>query len=106
MLHPSLFHQILFCRWAYHLRRSTNSRFVGFVYPWQKIQAADLILGANFDGYDLEIPSGCATPGLECVAAFRSFIRIQRAYADWCDHTNTNAPDPIRTPQLSVFGRD
>ena len=25
---------------------------------------------------------------------------------DGCDHTNTNAPDPIRTPQLSVFGRE
>ena len=25
---------------------------------------------------------------------------------DVCDHTNTNAPDPIRTPQLSVLGRD
>ena len=23
-----------------------------------------------------------------------------------CDHTNTNAPDPIRTPQLSVLGRE
>ncbi|GAB4837321.1 hypothetical protein Ancab_002213 [Ancistrocladus abbreviatus] len=23
-----------------------------------------------------------------------------------CDHTSTNAPDPIRTPQLSVFGRE
>ncbi|GAB4846132.1 hypothetical protein Ancab_025130 [Ancistrocladus abbreviatus] len=23
-----------------------------------------------------------------------------------CDHTSTNAPDPIRTPQLSVHGRD
>ncbi|MED6226420.1 hypothetical protein PIB30_103541, partial [Stylosanthes scabra] len=23
-----------------------------------------------------------------------------------CDHTSTNAPDPIRTPQLSVIGRD
>ncbi|KAF1897734.1 hypothetical protein Lal_00032492 [Lupinus albus] len=23
-----------------------------------------------------------------------------------CDHTNTNAPDPIRTPQLSVFDRE
>ncbi|KEH38046.1 hypothetical protein MTR_2g059810 [Medicago truncatula] len=22
-----------------------------------------------------------------------------------CDHTSTNAPDPIRTPQLSVLGR-
>ena len=25
---------------------------------------------------------------------------------DWCDHTSTNAPDPIRTPQLSVIGRE
>ena len=24
---------------------------------------------------------------------------------DVCDHTSTNAPDPIRTPQLSVLGR-
>ena len=25
---------------------------------------------------------------------------------DGCDHTNTNAPDPIRTQQLSVLGRE
>ena len=24
---------------------------------------------------------------------------------DGCDHTSTNAPDPIRTPQVSVLGR-
>ncbi|KAH0727816.1 hypothetical protein KY289_000984 [Solanum tuberosum] len=23
---------------------------------------------------------------------------------DGCDHTSTNAPDPIRTPKLSVLG--
>ena len=23
---------------------------------------------------------------------------------DECDHTSTNAPDPIKTPQLSVLG--
>ena len=23
-----------------------------------------------------------------------------------CDHTSTNAPDPIRTPQLSLLGRE
>ena len=23
-----------------------------------------------------------------------------------CDHTSTNAPDPIRTPLLSVLGRE
>ena len=25
---------------------------------------------------------------------------------DGCDHIFTNAPDPIRTPQLSVLGRE
>ena len=25
---------------------------------------------------------------------------------DGCDHTSTNAPDPIRTPQSSVLGRE
>ena len=25
---------------------------------------------------------------------------------DVCDHTCTNAPDPIRTPQISVLGRE
>ena len=25
---------------------------------------------------------------------------------DGCDHTSTNAPDPIRTLQLSVLGRE
>ena len=25
---------------------------------------------------------------------------------DGCDHTRTNATDPIRTPQLSVLGRE
>ena len=25
---------------------------------------------------------------------------------DGSDHTSTNAPDPIRTPQLSVLGRE
>ena len=31
---------------------------------------------------------------------------IWRAKPDGCDHTSTNAPDPIRTPQLSVLGRE
>ena len=25
---------------------------------------------------------------------------------DRCDHTSANAPDPIRTPQLSMLGRE
>ncbi|GLU17424.1 hypothetical protein SLE2022_337910 [Rubroshorea leprosula] len=29
-----------------------------------------------------------------------------RASTDGCDYTSTNAPDPIRTPQLSVLGRE
>src|SRR5215467_15788242 len=32
--------------------------------------------------------------------------RIDRGNANGCDHTSTNAPDPIRTPQLSVLGRE
>ncbi|KAF1885763.1 hypothetical protein Lal_00008501 [Lupinus albus] len=31
---------------------------------------------------------------------------FDRAYTCRCDHTSTNAPDPIRTPQLSVLGRE
>ena len=30
----------------------------------------------------------------------------ERNTIDGCDHTSTNAPDPIRTPQLSVLGRE
>ena len=25
---------------------------------------------------------------------------------DWCDYTSSNAPDPIRTLQVSVLGRE
>ena len=28
------------------------------------------------------------------------------ACSNGCDHTSTNAPDPIKTPQLSVLGRE
>ena len=28
------------------------------------------------------------------------------AFSNDCDHTSTNAPDPIRTPQLSMLGRE
>ena len=30
-------------------------------------------------------------------------VVIDRATVSRCDHTSTNAPDPIRTPQLSVY---
>ncbi|GLT90527.1 hypothetical protein SLE2022_084540 [Rubroshorea leprosula] len=33
-------------------------------------------------------------------------IYIFGASMDGCDHTSTNAPDPIRTLQLSVLGRE
>ena len=32
--------------------------------------------------------------------------RNERGKYFGCDHTSTNAPDPIRTPQLSVLGRE
>ena len=35
-----------------------------------------------------------------------NIIRIVRAGVNGCDHTSTNAPDPIRTSQLSVLGRE
>ena len=35
-----------------------------------------------------------------------SFKRTVTQEHDGCDHTSTNAPDPIRTPQLSVLGRE
>ena len=34
------------------------------------------------------------------------FKRTATQEHDGCDHTSTNAPDPIRTPQLSVLGRE
>ncbi|WVY92136.1 hypothetical protein V8G54_037650 [Vigna mungo] len=36
----------------------------------------------------------------------RSHIYVDRAIPDRCDHTSTNAQDPIRTPQLSVPRRE
>ena len=34
------------------------------------------------------------------------FKEIVTQEHDGCDHTSTNAPDPVRTPQLSVLGRE
>ena len=36
----------------------------------------------------------------------REVKRIWWTWDDGCDHTSTNAPDPIRTPQLSVLGQE
>ena len=33
-------------------------------------------------------------------------IGIKVENPNGCDHTSTNAPDPIRTPKLSVLGRE
>ncbi|MED6154351.1 hypothetical protein PIB30_111591 [Stylosanthes scabra] len=50
---------------------------------------------------------GPAMPlGGGAVALGGALMMIVRAYIGRCDHTSTNAPDPIRTPQLSVLGRD
>ena len=35
-----------------------------------------------------------------------SFKGNSKRRVDGCDHTSTKAPDPIRTPQLSVLGRE
>ena len=56
-------------------------------------------------------PNGVAGPTsiLRCASWGRGCKGIKRNYrmsCDGCDHTITNAPDPIRTPQLSVLGRE
>ncbi|MED6154575.1 hypothetical protein PIB30_113862, partial [Stylosanthes scabra] len=49
---------------------------------------------------------GPARPlGGAAVALGGARMMIVCAYVGRCDHTSTNAPDPIRTPQLSVLGR-
>ncbi|MED6202544.1 hypothetical protein PIB30_106658, partial [Stylosanthes scabra] len=50
---------------------------------------------------------GPARPlGGGAVALGGALMMILCAYIGRCDHTSTNAPDPIRTPQLSVLGRE
>ena len=46
--------------------------------------------------------------GDNMTAAIRNdgFMGTATQEHDRCDHTSTNAPDPIRTPQLSVLGRE
>ena len=36
----------------------------------------------------------------------REVKRIWWTWDDQCDHTSSNAPDPIRSPQLSMLGRE
>ncbi|MED6227339.1 hypothetical protein PIB30_112553, partial [Stylosanthes scabra] len=51
--------------------------------------------------------NGPARPlGGSAVALGGALMMIVCAYIGRCDHTSTNAPDPIRTPQLSVLGRE
>ncbi|MED6215420.1 hypothetical protein PIB30_113482, partial [Stylosanthes scabra] len=40
------------------------------------------------------------------VALGGALMMIVCAYIGRCDHTSNNASDPIRTPQLSVLGRE
>ena len=46
--------------------------------------------------------------GDNMIAVIRNdgFKRTATQEQDGCDHTSTNAPDPIRTPQLRVLGRE
>src|SRR5687768_18599681 len=43
---------------------------------------------------------------LEFLMGGNAHIKKLLRAVDGCDHTSTNAPDPIRTPQLSVLGRE
>ncbi|MED6203195.1 hypothetical protein PIB30_113159, partial [Stylosanthes scabra] len=40
------------------------------------------------------------------VALGGAVMMIMCTYIGRCDHTSTNAQDPVRTPQLSVLGRE
>ena len=46
--------------------------------------------------------------GDNLIAAIRNdgFKRTPTQVHDGCDHTITNASDPIKTPQLSMLGRE
>ena len=46
--------------------------------------------------------------GYNMIAVIRndSFKGTTTQEHDVCDHTSINAPNPIRTPQLSVLGRE
>ena len=46
--------------------------------------------------------------GDNMTATFRNdgFMGTATQEHDGCDHTSTNASDPIRTPQLSFLGRE
>ena len=97
----------------YFLRRAYRSRRPRTLASGAQ-SAPDEKYGAPKRRGDVDLEKSAEAPRVapvyaavsKCVAASGSFIRIGRAYADGCDHTNTNAPDPIRTPQLSVFGRE
>ncbi|RIA04352.1 hypothetical protein BRARA_K01418 [Brassica rapa] len=48
----------------------------------------------------------CGPHGLTLGLAETKNIRKRECCTDGCDHTRTNALDPIRTLQLSVVGRE
>ena len=53
-------------------------------------------------------PAGPASvgPGAPQPVSRGTHLTFARAAHGGCDHTSTNAPDPIRTPKLSVLGRE
>ena len=69
-----------------------------------------------FNALNVKAALACTAPGdprtWPTALPFASLVRASghlklflRAYDFGCDHTSTNAPDPIRTPQLSMLGR-
>ncbi|MED6191230.1 hypothetical protein PIB30_114061, partial [Stylosanthes scabra] len=71
--------------------------------PGSSAPAGRVSIRAGLHGEEM----GPARPlGGAAVALGGALIMIVCAYIGRCDHTSTNAPDPIRTPQLSVLGRE
>ncbi|KAL0745193.1 hypothetical protein Bca101_102318 [Brassica carinata] len=48
----------------------------------------------------------CGSHGQPLEISEQKDIWNRESCTNGCDHTSTNAPDPIRTPQLSVLGRE
>ena len=85
---PTLMHSAVKLAWARVV--------LGWVTSWEV-----LVLHLSFCNFSspLWIKS-------DYLALHSRHIRFEHANHDRCDHTSTNAPDPIRIPKLSVLGRE
>ena len=76
------------------------------VRQWGKAQLARRGARNELSVDILHVPGFLTDQKLWTFEAGHAHIWIFRAHFGRCDHTSTNAPDPIRTPQLSVLGRE